>query len=156
MSKMFAHSYYWNFPSISYDLEFLLEISSMVLQVNRIRELPQNSKIVATHTDSPDVCNVSFVSFFFSFLFKTTFGCFAGQVLSNFRQCLGFLFRLLAFSTRYSFGMLKPNLIDMLCWELKILVQTWCVFRFIIFCCPFFLTIVFTFGSVFSNTFHFL
>lgn len=25
------------------------------MQVNRIRELPQNSKIVATHTDSPDV-----------------------------------------------------------------------------------------------------
>ena len=24
-------------------------------EVNRIRELPQNSKIVATHTDSPDV-----------------------------------------------------------------------------------------------------
>lgn len=70
MSKMFAHSYYWNFPSISYDLEFLLEISSMVLQVNRIRELPQNSKIVATHTDSPDVCNVSFVSFFFLFYSK--------------------------------------------------------------------------------------
>jgi hypothetical protein len=26
-------------------------------QVNRIRELPQNSKIIATHTDSPDVCS---------------------------------------------------------------------------------------------------
>ena len=25
------------------------------MQVNRIRELPQNSRIVATHTDSPDV-----------------------------------------------------------------------------------------------------
>lgn len=28
---------------------------NILLQVNRIRELPQNSKIVATHTDSPDV-----------------------------------------------------------------------------------------------------
>lgn len=28
------------------------------IQVNRIRELPQNSKIVATHTDSPDVSTV--------------------------------------------------------------------------------------------------
>ncbi|XWS16226.1 hypothetical protein CRYUN_Cryun34aG0067000 [Craigia yunnanensis] len=27
----------------------------VILQVNRIRELPQNSNIVATHTDSPDV-----------------------------------------------------------------------------------------------------
>ncbi|RWV89734.1 hypothetical protein GW17_00048102 [Ensete ventricosum] len=26
-----------------------------LVQVNRIRELPQNSKIVATHTNSPDV-----------------------------------------------------------------------------------------------------
>jgi hypothetical protein len=26
-------------------------------QVNRIRELPHNSKIIATHTDSPDVCS---------------------------------------------------------------------------------------------------
>lgn len=37
------------------------------MQVNRIRELPQNTKIVATHTDSPDVRgNFSFFSFVFS------------------------------------------------------------------------------------------
>lgn len=30
-------------------------VDKLNLQVNRIRELPQDSKIVATHTDSPDV-----------------------------------------------------------------------------------------------------
>lgn len=34
---------------------FLVVIFHMIWQVNRIRELPQNTKIVATHTDSPDV-----------------------------------------------------------------------------------------------------
>lgn len=29
-------------------------------QVNRIREFPQNSKIVATHTDSPEVGSLDF------------------------------------------------------------------------------------------------
>lgn len=33
---------------------------SYILQVNRIRELPQNSNIVATHTDSPEVCFITF------------------------------------------------------------------------------------------------
>lgn len=34
---------------------FLAWLWSIILQVNRIRELPQNTKIVATHTDGPDV-----------------------------------------------------------------------------------------------------
>lgn len=94
---MFAHSYYWNFPSISYDLEFLLEISSMVLQVNRIRELPQNSKIVATHTDSPDVCNVSFVSFFFFFFIQNHIWMFCWSSVTKFQAVSWFFIQALGF-----------------------------------------------------------
>ena len=43
-----------------------------ILQVNRIRELPQNNKIVATHTDSPDVSFSAIVVYVSIFLDSTS------------------------------------------------------------------------------------
>ena len=44
----------WHFDE-SKTMFWCVCITNYRLQVNRIRELPQNSKIIATHTDSPDV-----------------------------------------------------------------------------------------------------
>ena len=98
------------------------------MQVNRIRELPQNSKIVATHTDSPDV-RTHFCFFFFKSQFEYA------RFLS---LCLFFIWSLLKYwfqcclllLNRSSFGMLKLNLIVMLYWELQNLVQIWWVICF--------------------------
>ena len=79
------------------------------LQVNRIRELPQNSKIVATHTDSPHVSNLG-VSTQFRFLL------------------ISWVCRSLSYNSlkiRSLFGMLKLNLTVMLSLELQTLVQIW-------------------------------
>lgn len=69
--------------------------------MNRIRELPQNSKIVAMHTDSPDVRSLHFAL----------------------PLCLFFVALLLLISNssniRFSFGMLKVNLTVMLSLELQ-------------------------------------
>lgn len=56
----------WKILSFLFFWSRLIKCFTMTLQVNRIRELPQNSKIIATHTDSPDVI----VNLYFSVLTK--------------------------------------------------------------------------------------
>ena len=59
----FAHAQSYGDYSRRYRLQYVkllynylsTGVTHNVFQVNRIRELPQNSKIVATHTDSPEV-----------------------------------------------------------------------------------------------------
>jgi hypothetical protein len=64
-------------------------------EVNRIRELPQNSKIVATHTDRPEAYNR----------------------ISCLLNCL--------IASRCSFGMWRPSQIGHPLWELFIPDQIW-------------------------------
>lgn len=54
----------------------------IILQVNRIRELPQNSKIVATHTDSPDVSIYLHVALFLLNVDYQDFKVFKSSILS--------------------------------------------------------------------------
>lgn len=71
--------------------------------MNRIRELPQNSNVVATHTDSPDVA-LSFPSIFY----MTSCIFFLGIIFKFGEQFIHLaLFGLI----RSSFGTLGVNLI---------------------------------------------
>lgn len=77
------------------------------MQVNRIKELPQNSKIIATHTDSPDVRKLVFL-------------------ITSSKVHFWYLFYLIFF-WRFLSGTLNLSPIAILCWELMNPVQIWLV-----------------------------
>ena len=116
-----------SFPYISKGAKAFWKLTTSSLQVNRIRELPQNGNIVATHTDSPDVSKIQWdISYMSEFkntrAIFSTFACFY-----HLGYLAGYIIWLSKFdsATRSWFGMWKVNRTVMLYWGLLIRVQIW-------------------------------